>query len=402
METDGAIEHRELPFVVAILADLQSHRALPANGDGLAARAIIDIDRHNFDALRRASSHQREATWRGLHHLVFNTETGPMLRLRLLDVSKEELQQDLQQDRQQAAQGGQSVLLRKLGEDGVPCSLLLSDHEVTGGSNDMVFLQHIATVAAALQAPFIAGASPDLLGLDSFADPEQATDSDKLHRWCTFRATEDARWVNLILPHALLPAPDSWPAQGNNCRGNPAWLLAQRITQAFALHHWPAAIGGASHERLISPTDVEMSDEQASAWDALGLICLRRCQATGQYMFFAEPDEGQSGGKAMLPYLLAASRFAHYITAIARNKSGSTRTRADLERELGTWLSKYVLLDDNATQEVKAAYPLRAATVMLSEMPGEPGSWLATLFVKPQFQLEQRTTSIRLALRLPK
>ena len=145
-----------------------------------------------------------------------------------------------------------------------------------------------------------------------------------------------------------------------------------------------------------------MSDEQASAWDALGLICLRRCQATGQYMFFAEHDEGQSGGKAMLPYLLAASRFAHYITAIMRDRSGSASTRTDLESELDTWLSKYVLLDDNATQEAKAAYPLRAATVMLSDMPGEPGSWLATLFVKPHFQLEERSTSIRLALPLPK
>jgi len=180
VETAGTIEHRELPFVVAILADLQIHRALPANGDGLAARAIIDIDRHNFDVVRRASSRQREATWRGLRHLVFNTDTGPMLRLRLLDVSMEELQQDLQQGLQQNSQqnqrhveqGWQNVLLRKLGEDGVPCSLLLSDHEVTGSGNDMAFLQHIATVAAALQAPFIAGASPDLLGLDSFAEQE--------------------------------------------------------------------------------------------------------------------------------------------------------------------------------------------------------------------------------------
>lgn len=474
--TAGASGIRELPFVVAILADLRGGRADAANGDGLNARTMIDIDRDNFNEVLRAiaprvafsaaaaqagdstlafrsiddfeprqiikalpslsrlhDAHDPaldgalsailhsaafrtlEATWRGLHHLVFNTETSPMLRLRVLDIGKEELRQDLLQ----AAQIGQSLLFRTINEDDLPCSVLIGDHGIDGGRADMALLQRIAALAASLHAPFVAQATPGLLGLDSFATPDQLADRERLRDWRAFRDSEDARWVHLVLPRALLRPPCGLAGEEHGLWGNPAYLLARCITQAFALYRWPAAIRGVDGGGLIETpagqqaTDVVIGEQRAQELIELGFIPLCDCQGTGQAAFFYGETsrqakkhtfaEGnvQAHQAAMLPCLLAAARFAHYIKAIMRARTGSVLSRASVEGELEDWLASYVLLDDNATQEVRAAHPLRAAKVMVADVPDEPGALCATLFVQPQFQLDEFGVSIRLVMRLP-
>jgi type VI secretion system ImpC/EvpB family protein len=214
--------------------------------------------------------------------------------------------------------------------------------------------------------------------------------------------------------------------------GNPAYLLAERITNAFALYSWTAAIRGVEggglvenlpvytytsengQTELFCPMEVAITDRREKELNDLGFISLCHCKGKGKAAFFGGQttnlpktyfsDDANSNAKisAMLPYMLAASRFAHYIKVIMRDKIGSFLTRANVESYLNTWISNYVLLDDNASQEVKSTYPLRSAKIVVIDVPGEPGYYKATVFLKPHFQLEELTTSIRLVANIPK
>ena len=455
-------------------------RIMQASSKGSAA--VIDvqvvlIDQILSKALSKimhsAAFKKAEATWRGLYSLVFNTETSSMLKLRVLNATKDELRKDMQK----AVEFDQSVLFKMVYEaeygtyGGFPYSLLIGDYALGGGAEDIEFLTKMAEVAAAAHAPFIAQASQDLFQLSGFDKLDKPRDLKKIFEsadligWRSFREMDDARYVSLALPRALLRLPYGPPEKRNTipCEflnfdedtgsqtqgsgetisysapnaenflwGNPAFLLAERITNAFALYNWTAAIRGveggglvenlpaytytanSGSTELLCPTEVSITDRREKELNDLGFISLCHCKGTGNAAFFGGQtanlpkkyfsDDANSNAKisALLPYMLAASRFAHYIKVIMREKIGSFLTRANVESYLNTWIANYVLLDDNATQEVKSTYPLRSARVVVTDVPGEPGSYRATVFLKPHFQLEELTTSIRLVAQLPK
>lgn len=446
--------------------------------DELVAGIDVKLSKSLSDIMHSASFKKMEATWRGLHYLVFNTETSTMLRLRVLNADKAELLKDMQK----AVEFDQSVLFKKIYEDeygtygGMPYSLLIGDYEIGRGNNDIEFLKKISEVAAAAHAPFIAQASKDLFALNSFADLGKPRDLKKIFEsedfggWRDFRDMEDARYVTLALPRALLRLPYGTPDKRNTIEceglnfneevgppasasklvnangttyyaspdnenflwGNPAYLLAERITNAFSLYSWTAAIRGVEGGGLVEglprytytsdtgstelfcPTEVSITDRREKELNDLGFISLCHCKGTAKAAFFGGQttnlpkkyfsDDANANARisAMLPYMLAASRFAHYIKVIMREKIGSALTRANIENYLNTWISNYVLLDDNATHEVKSSYPLRSAKVAVTDVPGEPGVYRATVFLKPHFQLEELTTSIRLVAEVPK
>ncbi|MES2126194.1 MAG: type VI secretion system contractile sheath large subunit [Pseudomonadota bacterium] len=420
-----------------------------------------------------------EASWRGLAHLVFNSETNNMLKLKVFNASKAELHKDLES----AVEFDQSALFKKIYEaeygtfGGYPYSLLVGDYEISGDGQDIDFIRKMAEVAAAAHAPFIAAASASLFGLEGFdalANPRslgKIFESSAMTTWNEFRAMEDARYVTLVLPHTLLRLPygdatrrNTTPCEGLNFEehvaegegatlyshddpsvpvsypkpdhanflwGNAAYVLAERITNAFSLYGWTAAIRGAEGGGLVEnlplysytsdagttelfcPTEVTITDRREKELSDLGFMSLCHCKGTSTAAFFGgqttnspksyfSPDANQNARlSAMLPYMLAASRFAHYIKVIMRKKVGSFLTRANAEQFLNNWIANYVLLDDNASQDVKAAFPLRAARVVVTEVAGEIGRYNATVFLKPHFQLEELSTSIRLVATLP-
>jgi type VI secretion system protein ImpC len=340
---------------------------------------------------------------------------------------------------------------------GFPYSLLVGGYAVGRSAADMDFLHNIAAVAAAAHAPFITAASAALFGMNSFGDLAKPRELQKIFEgsdwagWQAFRDSEDSRYVSLVLPHALLRLPygkNSDPVEGmnfeeavglsasspdSNCFlwGNAAYLLAQRITHAFSLYRWTAAIRGveggglveglpiyryrtdAGAEARVGPADVSITDQRAKALTELGFAPLCDGAMNGQAAFFGgqtshppkkdHEDSANTNAKisAMLPYMLAASRFAHYIKVTMRSKIGSFMTRGNVEAYLNTWIANYVLLDDNASQKAKASFPLRQASVVVTDVPGEPGVYSAVLFIRPHFQLEELTTSIRLVINLP-
>jgi type VI secretion system protein ImpC len=412
-----------------------------------------------LDAIMHAPNFQElEATWRGLFYLVSRTESGKLLKLRVFNATMDDLRKELEK----AADFDQSCIFKMIYEaefgtyGGSPYSMLLGGYEFNHSPNHMSLLNKITQVAASAHAPFVAAAAPGLFGLDSFdklakpRDLGQLFESPELAQWTEFRGSEDSRYVALTLPHALMRLPygkDSRPAEGVKYEetvtgdngpehnsflwGNAAYVLAERITNAFALYHWTAAIRGveggglvdglpvytyqddADMVNMICPTEVSITDRREKELNDLGFISLCNCKGTGQAAFFGgqttnQPrqyisDEANANAKlsAMLPYILAASRFAHYIKVIMRKKIGAFLTRGNIEAYLNTWIAQYILLDDNASQEVKASYPLRAAQISVTEVPGSPGSYKATVFIKPHFQLEELTTSIRLVADLP-
>ena len=407
------------------------------------------------EILHHAEFQKLEASWRGLSYLVFNTETSSRLKLRLLNITKGELLKDLEK----AVEFDQSALFKKVYEEeygtfgGFPYSCLIGDFEFGRHPQDIALLEKVSNVAAAAHAPFIAAASPLMFDLDSFTelgvprDLSKIFESAELIKWRSFRASEDSRYVSLCLPHVLmrLPyGPDTVPVEGLSFAedtdgrhhgkylwGNPAYVLGQRITSAFALYGWTAAIrgveGGGKVEGLPAhtfrtdegdialkcPTEIAITDRREKELNDLGFITLVHCKNTDYAAFFG----GQTANKpkvynlatananarisSMLPYILAASRFAHYIKSIMRDKVGSFMTRENVQVYLNNWIMMYVLGKDDAGQPLKAQYPLRDARIDVTDIPGRPGSYNAVVFLRPHFQLEELTASIRLVAELP-
>ncbi len=396
-----------------------------------------------------------EASWRGLHYLVYNTETSTRLKLRLLNVTKSELQKDLET----ASEFDQSNLFKKVYEEeygtfgGNPFSLLVGDYEFGRNNQDQTLLRLISNVAAAAHAPFIAGASTALFDMGSFTelgnprDLAKIFESTELIKWRSFQASEDSRYVALVLPHVLLRLPygeKTLPVEEFGLEeevdgtdhsrylwGNAAYHLAQRITNAFALYSWCAAIrgveGGGKVENLPThtfktdegdqvlkcPTEIAITDRRENELNNLGFIALCHRKGDDYAVFFGgqtaqkakvyDTDEANANARisARLPYMLAASRFAHYLKVICRDKIGSFQSKDTLSLYLNRWINNYVLASDDAGQELKARYPLRDARIDVADVPGKPGAFRAVAFLRPHFQLEELTTSIRLVAELP-
>jgi len=396
-----------------------------------------------------------EASWRGLHYFVMNTETSTRLKIRLLNATRSEVFKDLDT----AIEFDQSVLFKKVYEEeygtfgGFPFSLLIGDYEFGRHPQDMALLEKISGVAAAAHAPFIAAASARLFDMDAFTelgnprDLAKLFESTELIKWRSFQESEDSRYVSLALPHILMRLPygsNTVPTEDFKLEedvdgkdhskylwGNAAYALGQRITNAFALYGWCAAIrgveGGGKVEGLPAhtfktdegdialkcPTEIAITDRREKELDSLGFIALCHCKGTDYAAFFGgqttqkpklyDTDAANANARisARLPYLLAASRFAHYLKVICRDKIGSFQTKDTLATYLNRWISAYILGTDDAGQDLKAKFPLREARIDVFDVPGKPGAYRAVAFLRPHFQLEELTTSIRLVAELP-
>lgn len=396
-----------------------------------------------------------EGSWRGLSYLVMNTETAVHLKLRLMNITKKELLDDLEK----AVEFDQSQMFKKIYEEeygtfgGHPYSCLIGDYEFTRHPQDMELLQKMSQVAAAAHAPFLTAADPKLFDLDSFEhlgvprDLAKIFESLEMIKWNSFRETEDSRYVAMLLPRVLMRLPygaNTLPAEGLNfeedvsgantskfCWTNPAYILGERITNAFSHYKWTAAIRGVEGGGIVEglpaytfkttdgdialkcPTETSITDRREKELSDLGFISLCHCKGTDYAAFFGgqttqkpkiynlDDANANSNLSARLPYILAASRFAHYIKVIMRDKIGSFLTRENVEKYLNTWISSYVVLNDNASQAVKSKFPLREARIDVYEVPGKPGSYRSVVYLRPHFQMEELTASIRMVATLP-
>ncbi len=400
---------------------------------------------------------QLEGTWRGLHYLVHQSETGESLKIRVLNVKKRELFKDLEK----AVEFDQSALFKKVYEEeygqlgGQPYGLLVGDYEFDRGAEDVSLPKMISNVAAASHAPFVAAAGSKLFNMDRFTelaaprDLAKIFDSVEYAAWKSFRESEDSRYTALTLPHVLGRLP-----YGANFKRvdafnfeefvdgkdhdkylwmNAAWAYAARITDTYAKYGWFARSrgveGGGKVEGLPvhtfptddgdvamkCPTEIAISDRREFELSNLGFLPLlhskgrdfavfmgaQSCQKPKTYFDPAANSNAELSAK--FNYILCIGRFAHYLKVMARDKIGSFMEVGDCQRWLNDWIMQYVIANpQDAGDEAKAKAPLADAKVEVREVKGKPGWYEAVAWLRPHFQLETLTTSMRLVAEVPK
>ncbi len=428
-------------------------------------RAIAAIDRKLSDQLNAIMHHpkftQLEGSWRGLHFLVQNSETGTGLKIRVLNASKRDLGRDLQR----AVEFDQSQLFKKIYENefgtpgGEPYGALIGDYEWNQSPDDIETLRLISNVAAGAFAPFISAAGPGMFGFESWTELSKPRDLAKIFetaeytKWRGYRDSEDSRFVTLVLPRTLARLPygsatkpidefnyeeapyDEAGARpmGHNdyCWMNAAYAMGARLTDAFAKTGFCTAIrgaeGGGKVENLPThvftsddgdldakcPTEIAITDRREFELSNAGFLPLCHYKNTDYSVFFGaqttqkpkkydRPEATANAAiSARLPYIMASGRFAHYLKVMARDKIGSFVEAGDVERMLNRWITNYVNTNENAGQEMKARFPLREARVEVREIPGRPGSYNAVAYLRPWLQMEELTTSLRMVARIP-
>jgi type VI secretion system protein ImpC len=438
---------------------LDGKMALTRDAEATIAARLAEIDRlislQLNEVLHHPSFQKLEATWRGIRHLLEQSATSDMLKIKLLNATKKDLLRDLQH----SLEFDQSALFRKVYEEefgifgGAPFAALVGDYEFGRGPEDIELLDRVAQVASAAHAPFLSAVSSEMLNLSDFSqlaglrDVSKVFDNTEYAKWKSFRASEDSRYVALTLPHVLMREP-----YGHDTRqieafdfeeqvdgkdhskylwGNAAYALAARLTNSFAKYGWCASIRGVENGGLVEglathnfrtdegdvalkcPTEVGITDRREKELADQGFVPLVHCKGTDYAAFFSvqtankpkkfdKPEANANAAlSAQLPYMLAMSRFAHYLKAMMRDKLGSTMSRPQAELFLNQWISNYVIADDNASPDAKAEKPLREARIEVMEVPGKPGALRAVAFMRPHFQLDELTVSLRLVADLP-
>jgi len=420
---------------------------------------IAEIDRLLSSQVNEIMHHEDfqklEGSWRGVHYLVKNSLTSSQLKIRVMSVSKKELLKDFER----ALEFDQASVFKKIYEDeygtfgGAPFGAIIGDYEFGNHPQDMALLEKISQVAAAAHAPFFSAASAGMFGWDHFSEMNEVRDISKIFdrteymKWRSFRDSEDSRYVGLTLPHVLGREPygaATRPTETFNFEEdvdgtdhkkylwtNAAYSLGARLTEAYSMHGWCVAIRGVEGGGLVDglpthtfatdegeiamkcPTEVAITDRREKEFADNGFIPLVHCKGTDYAAFFAvqsankakkyDTDAANANARlsTQLQYIMAVSRFAHYLKSMMRDKIGSFMSKADAERFLNRWINNYVLDSDTAAAEHKAKRPLREARIDVAEIPGKPGCYRAVAFLRPHFQLDELSVSLRLVADLP-
>jgi type VI secretion system protein ImpC len=404
------------------------------------------------DILHHPTLQKLEGTWRGLHYLVSQSNTGEHLKVRVLNATKDEVRNDL--DR--AVEFDMSETFKKVYEEeygtlgGFPFGMLMGDYEFdTRRSTDVKMLQGVAGIAAAAHAPFVSAVSPKSFNMDRFSELANPRDLAKIFTgpdyaaWQSFRESEDSRYVALTCPRVLAREvygekfrPVAEFNFEENVDGtdhdkylwmNAAWAYAARITDAFDKHGWMARSrgveGGGKVEGLPvhtfptddgdvamkCPTEIAITERREQELEKLGFLSLIHCKGRDFAAFMSATstqkakkyDRDSATANAVLStkfnQLMCVSRFAHFLKVMVRNRVGSFMEREDMERWLNRWINNYTLGNpESASDETKAQKPLAWAEIKVVDVPGQPGVYRAVAHMRPHFQLEALDISLRM------
>ncbi|MCG7873902.1 MAG: type VI secretion system contractile sheath large subunit [Candidatus Thiodiazotropha lotti] len=423
---------------------------------------IAEIDKKLTEQVNLILHHedfqQLEGSWRGLHHLVNNTETDEMLKIRVMNISKKELGKNLKKFKGTA--WDQSPLFKKVYEEeygqfgGEPYGCLVGDYHFDHSPPDVELLNGMAQIAASAHAPFIAGAAPTVMQMDSWQELSNPRDLTKIFQtpefasWRSLRESDDSRYIGLAMPRFLSRLPygaktdpveefdfeeDTEGADHNKYTwSNSAYAMAVNINRAFKLYGWTTRIRGVESGGAVEglpthtfptddggvdmkcPTEIAISDRREAELAKNGFMPLLHrknsdfaafigAQSLQKPSEYDDPDATANANlAARLPYLFASCRFAHYLKCIVRDKIGSFKERDDMEKWLNKWIMNYVEPNPaTASEEDKARKPLAAAEVVVAEVEGNPGYYTSKFFLRPHYQLEGLTVSLRLVSKLP-
>jgi type VI secretion system protein ImpC len=418
--------------------------------------AIDEVLSKQLAAIMHHDDFQKlEGSWRGLHYLVHNSNTSTSMKIRVLNASKD----DLMQDQEDATEFDQTALFKNIYEHeygtfgGAPYGALIGDYAWGAHPEDVELLSRISNVAAAAHAPFVTGADHEMFGLEAYTELGKPRDLAKIFdrkeytAWNSFRDSEDSRYVGLCMPRYLARLPYGEKTKkvkafnfeegvdgkehAQYCWSNAAYAMGVRMTDAFDKYGWTVAIRGVQGGGLVEglpthnfktdegdvatkcPTEIAITDRREAELYKLGFMPLLHCKGKDYAAFFGaqsahrpkkwDTDAANANEQlsSQIQYLMATSRFAHYLKAMCRDWVGGFAERSDVETRLNRWISNYVLLNDDAGQEMKAKYPLREARIEVKDLPGKPGHYQAVAYLRPHFQLEEIDVSLRLVADLP-
>jgi len=423
---------------------------------------IAEIDRKLTEQvnliLHHADFQQLEGSWRGLHYLVNNTETDEMLKIRVMNITKKDLHKTLKKFKGTA--WDQSPIFKKVYTEeysmfgGEPFGCIVGDYYFDHSPPDVELLGQMAQVSAAAHTPFISGADPGIMQMQSWQELSNPRDLTKIFQtpeyaaWKSLRESEDSRYIGLAMPRFLSRLPygaktdpveefdfEEETGLGDHSRyawSNSAYAMAVNINRAFKLYGWCSRIRGVESGGAVEglpvhtfptddggvdmkcPTEIAIDDRREAELAKNGFMPLMHKKNTDFAAFigaqslqkpfeYDDPDATANANlSARLPYLFAVCRFAHYLKAIVRDKIGSFKERDDMEKWLNKWINKYVEPNPaNASEEDKARKPLAAAQVLVKEVEGNPGYYNSTFYLRPHYQLEGLTVSLRLVSKLP-
>ena len=423
---------------------------------------IAALDKRLTDQVNKIIHHEDfqklESAWRGLHYLVNNTETDEQLKIRVMNVSKQELGKTLK--RYKGTAWDQSPLFKKLYEEeygqfgGEPYGALVGDYHFDHTPPDVELLGELSKLAASAHAPFITGASPSVMQMESWQELANPRDLTKIFQtpeyaaWRSLRESDDAKYVGLAMPRFLARLPygaktnpveefnfEEETDSGTHNRynwANAAYAMSVNITRAFKLYGWCTTIRGVESGGAVPnlpvhafptddgaidskcPTEIAISDRREAELAKNGLMPLVHRKNSDFAAFIGaqslyKPSEYQDADAtanenlgARLPYMFAVCRFAHFLKCMVRDKIGSFADAGSMQKELQQWIYQYVDGDPaNSSEATKAQKPLAAAEVQVEEIEGNPGYYAAKFFLRPHYQLEGLTVSLRLVSKLP-
>ncbi len=408
--------------------------------------------------LHHAEFQQLESAWRGLHYLVNNTETDEMLKIKVFNISKNELGKTLK--RYKGTAWDQSPIFKKVYTEeydqfgGHPFGCVVGDFHFDHSAPDVELLGEMSKIAAASHAPFITGASPTTMQMGSWQELANPRDLTKVFTtpeyaaWRSLRESEDARYLGLAMPRFLSRLPygaKTNPVEAFNFEEetgggdhskytwcNAAYAMATNINRSYKLYGWGTSIRGVESGGAVEglpahtfptddggvdmkcPTEIAISDRREAELAKNGFMPLVHrknsdfaafigAQSLQKPQEYDDPDATANANlAARLPYLFATCRFAHYLKCIVRDKVGSFKDRSAMEKYLNNWIMNYVDGDPaNSSDTVKAQKPLAAAEVTVDEVPGNPGYYSSKFLLRPHYQLEGLTVSLRLVSKLP-
>jgi type VI secretion system protein ImpC len=423
---------------------------------------IAELDKKMSDQvnaiLHHAEFQQLEGAWRGLHYLVNNTETDEMLKIKVFNISKSELGKTLK--RYKGTAWDQSPIFKKVYTEeydqfgGHPFGCLVGDFQFDHSAPDAELLGEMAKIASAAHAPFITGASPTVMQMGSWQELANPRDLTKIFTtpeyaaWRSLRESEDSRYLGLAMPRFLSRLPygaKTNPVEAFNFEEetgggdhgkytwcNAAYAMATNINRSYKLYGWGTSIRGVESGGAVEglpahtfptddggvdmkcPTEIAISDRREAELAKNGFMPLVHrknsdfaafigAQSLQKPAEYDDPDATANANlAARLPYLFATCRFAHYLKCIVRDKVGSFKDRSAMEKFLNNWIMNYVDGDPaNSSEQTKAEKPLAAAEVTVDEIPGNPGYYSSKFLLRPHYQLEGLTVSLRLVSKLP-
>lgn len=425
-------------------------------------KMIAEIDKKLSEQvnliLHNAEFQKLESAWRGLHYLVNNSETDEQLKIRVMNVSKKDLHKTLK--KYKGAAWDQSPIFKRLYEEeygqlgGEPYGCLVGDYQFDHSGPDVELMGELAKIAAATHAPFIGGVASSLFQMESWQELSNPRDLTKIFStpeyaaWRSLRESEDSKYLGLAMPRFLARAPygaKSNPVEDFDfeedvagadekrfCWANSAYAMATNINRSFKMFGWCSRIRGIESGGAVQglptfsfptddggvdmacPTEIGISDRREAELAKNGFMPLIHKKNTDFAAFigaqslhkpaqYDDPDATANANlAARLPYLFATCRFAHYLKCIVRDKVGSFKEREDMREWLQGWINQYVDGDPaHSSEETKARKPLAAAEVVVEEIEGNPGYYSSKFFLKPHYQLEGLTVSLRLVSKLP-